>query len=149
MHRNDFDSLLVTDRASVNLTEVLSQGLREMGVDKNKISHFDHHSTVVMKFVNTPSIMFSMGEDGVWIWSAFDGLSESMVLQLCEGISLVLMEPLLLGGGGEIEFELGEYGYEFKILLDFQYFTDGGVFANVLSNFYYRLERLCTVLQWV
>jgi hypothetical protein len=133
---------MVKDTASL-----VREALTILHCDSNKISAFDHHSTIELSFNSVPSVFISEDSGNVWLWSQVMDYDENLLLTRSEAVLMALLNRCAWSVTGQLHLGNGDGRLELKVLLHPDYLHEAERFAEALEDFYERLKDLSDKLK--
>lgn len=133
----------------IDIASLLRNALKASGCDESLLDDFDGHSTISLDFDQSPSILISVVDEHVWIWS-----------RLCESTNAIIdyrgsdLLKMLISGSefsitGQYQVAINDGYLELRGLIDPKYLEveNGALFANVLDDFFTQQERIIELIR--
>ncbi|HEY0210483.1 SPI-1 type III secretion system chaperone SpaK [Acerihabitans sp.] len=130
----------------VDIAALVREALLESGCDPNLLDNFDSHSTIALDFNDLPSIYISCQEEDIWLWSRVAEYNETALRQCAFSLLKEHMDGAAFIRGQQFSFNENEGHLEFKALLHPDCLQSAQKFAEALSGYFERLERIIEVM---
>lgn len=120
----------------LNISETLRTTLMSLGVPKERIGAFDHHSSIELNFKTISPIIITIDNNMVWMWSKLENLNSANITFHAENLLDSLQHALPGVMTGQAVLGKANDGYEIKALLAEECIESPDKLSLALDEFY-------------
>jgi hypothetical protein len=130
-----------------DLAQLVKDALLILGCDPAMGQGLDSHSTITLDFEDLPSLLISVQDEQVWLWSRVAEYSETVLAHKASDILTLLMQSDDTLIGGHPSLAEGEGYLELRGVLTPAMLENGERMAEALTQFFDRLSALAQLIR--
>lgn len=130
-----------------DIVSLIRGALLENGCDESILGDFDGHSTISLDFQNYPSLLISLDDNYVWIWSRLCEASDSIMQYKASAILEKMMEGCHFSITGQLQIFTNEGYIELKGLVHPNFLESSSRFAEALDEFFIQQEAILGIIR--
>lgn len=131
----------------IDIVSLVRKALLESGVDESMLGDFDGHSTISLDFENYPSLLISMIDDNIWIWSKLCEASDSILQHKASLLLEKVMGGCLFSMTGQLQLSVNDGFIELKGMVHPGYLDDSSKLAEAMDEFFVQQEEYLGVIR--
>ncbi|MDN0086140.1 SPI-1 type III secretion system chaperone SpaK [Yersinia nurmii] len=132
---------------NVDIVTLIRDTLLETGCDESLLNNFDGHSTISLDFSDRASMLISLVDDQVWLWSRIGEENTHVLSQKADDLLKTLMEGCAFTPSGQLQLATNDGYIELKGLVNSSYTETSTRFAEALDEFFALQEKFVEILQ--
>lgn len=132
---------------NIDIASLVRAALTESGCDESLLGDFDAHSTISLDFDDSPSLLISMLDDNVWIWSKIAEASESILHHSASMILEKLMAGCQFTMTGQLQLTQQDGYLELRGMVAPGYLESSQRFAEALDEFFSHQEEFLGLIR--
>lgn len=125
---------------NIDIASLVRVALIESGCDESLLGDFDAHSTISLDFENSPSLLISMVDDNVWIWSKMFEAHETYLHHRAGVILEKVMSGCQFSITGQLQVKQNDGYLELLGMVHPSYLESSARFADALDEFFRHQE---------
>jgi len=130
-----------------DLASLVREALIQSGCSEDILSDFDSHSTISLDFNDKPSILISMRDEQVWLWTKLTEYNEYTFESCYKDLFEVMIEPYSHSPTNQINYEVTDGTFELRALISENSLYEPSVFAEALNEFFLKIETIMEKLK--
>ena len=132
---------------NIDIVSLVRLALVESGCDESLLGDFDAHSTISLDFENSPSLLISMVDDNVWIWSKICEAHETILRNNASAILEKIMGGCQFSITEQLQLTENEGYLELRGLVHPGYLESSQRFADALDEFFSHQEDFLRLIR--
>jgi len=125
---------------NIDIVSLVRVALIESGCDESLLEDFDAHSTISLDFENSPSLLISMVDDSVWIWSKICEAHDTLLHHSASAILEKIMSGCQFSITGQLQLTQNDGYLELRGMVHPGYLESSQRFADALDEFFSHQE---------
>lgn len=125
----------------LDIVSLIRGALLESGVEESMLGEFDGYSTIALDFDNYPSLLISVVDDQVWIWSNLCENTPGVLQQRLGSVMEKIMEGCSFSITGQLQLATNDGQIELKGMVHPDYLASSTRFAEALDEFFHLQEQ--------
>lgn len=125
---------------NIDIVSLVREALVESGCDESLLDDFDAHSTISLDFEKSPSLLISMVDDNVWIWSKICEAHETILRHSASTILEKIMGGCRFSMTGQLQLTQNDGYLELRGMVHPDYLESSQRFADALDEFFSHQE---------
>ncbi|CNF34768.1 hypothetical protein [Yersinia kristensenii] len=131
----------------LDIVALIRGALAESGCDESLLGNFDGHSTIALDFDGYPSILISVVDEHIWIWSHLCENVPSVLRHKFADILEYMMQGCRFALTGQLQLNANEGVIELKGMVHPDYLQSSSRFAETLDEFFTHQGELLRILR--
>ncbi|EFC0399954.1 type III secretion system chaperone Spa15/SpaK [Shigella flexneri] len=132
--------------SNINLVQLVRDSLFTIGCPPSIITDLDSHSAITISLDSMPAINIALVNEQVMLWANFDAPSDVKLQSSAYNILNLMLMNFSYSINELVEFHRSDEYLQLRVVIKDDYVHDGIVFAEILHEFYQRMEILNEVL---
>lgn len=132
---------------NIDIVFLLREALTESGCDESMLNDFDGHSTISLDFEDRPSLLISMIDENVWIWTRLCEDSGNILQYRASALLEKIMEGYHFSMTGQLQLNQNEGFLELRGMLHTDYLINGSRLAEALSHFFAQQQDYLEIIR--
>ena len=125
---------------NIDIVSLVRDALVESGCDESLLDDFDAYSTISLDFEKSPSLLISMVDDNVWIWSKICEAHEIILHHSASTILEKIMGGCQFSMTGQLQLTQNDGYLELRGMVHPDYLESSQRFADALDEFFNHQE---------
>lgn len=131
----------------LDIVSLIRGALLESGVEESMLSEFDGYSTIALDFDNYPSLLISVIDERVWIWSNLCENTPGVLQQRLPIVMEKIMEGCNFSMTGQLQLAVNNGLIELKGMVHPDYLVSSSRFSDALEEFFHLQESYLGVMR--
>lgn len=128
--------------SNIDLVQLIRDSLFAIGCPPGIISDLDSHSAITISLDDMPAINIAMVDNFVWLWANFDHPSDHQLQSSAYNILNLMLQAFPYSINEIVEMHRSDEFLQLRVVIKDDFVHDGIVFAEVMHEFYQRMEIL-------
>lgn len=131
----------------IDIVSLVRNALLESGCDESLLGDFDAHSTISLDFDNYPSMLISITDDNVWIWSKLCEANDAILRHKAPVLLEKMMSGCLFCMAGQLQMQVSEGYIELRGLVHPDYLESSKGLADAMDEFFAQQEEFLSLIR--
>lgn len=132
---------------NIDIVSLVRVALVESGCEESLLGDLDAHSTISLDFEKTPSLLISMVDDHVWIWSRICEAHETILHHSASVILEKIMTGCQFSMTGQLQVTKNDGYLELRGMVHPSYLESSQRFADALDEFFSHQEDILGLIR--